>query len=62
MVNSTGPKAGLSEREATAFLTEQVAYRHSDIIEDNLAVTFRGMVIHDPDVAHDVHTGCVYWN
>ena len=62
MVNPTGSKAGLGEREAAAFLTEQVAYRYSDIIENYLAVTFRRMVIHDPNVAHNVHTGCVYWN
>src|SRR5574338_387083 len=56
VVNTPGTETRLGQGEATAFLTEQIGYRHAHIPEDDLAVAFRRMVVHDIDIAYNVQT------
>src|SRR5574338_1152729 len=56
VVNTPGTETRLGQGEATAFLTEQIGYRHAHITEDDLAVTLRRMVVHAVDIAHNVQT------
>ncbi|MNJ67619.1 hypothetical protein D3C77_638070 [compost metagenome] len=59
MVDASRSEAGLGHHETVALGPEQIACRHSHIPQQQLAMAFRGDVVHHRNVAHQLHTGGV---
>jgi len=60
MVDAPGAEAALGDLEAAAFAQQDVADRHTDVVEEHLDVAMRRVVVpHDIERAHDAQPGCV---
>ena len=58
-MHATRPQARLGHHETVALATQQIGRGHPHITEHQLAVPFRRHVMHDRNIAHQLHTGCV---
>ena len=59
VMDAPGPKPRLRQREAAAFLAEEILGRHAHILEQHFAMALRMALVHHRRVAHDGKAGRV---